>query len=96
MRIKVINIYISYGNVRKYTHKEVLEHIENKLPGIFINVEGNYLLLDDIRDNLSLHDNKIIELWLNESDESKQFNIQFRWFRDNSGIVKRTYSSNRY
>ena len=78
--------------MRKYAHKDVLEHIENKLPGLFVNVEGSYALLDDIRDNVSFHDNKIIELWLN--DPVKQFNIQFHWIRDNSGRV--TFRRERY
>ena len=87
MKIKTINLYVNYGNLRKYAHNDVLEHVENKLPGLFVNVEGSYVLLDDIRDNVSLHDNKIIDIWLNEPDENKQFNIQFHWIRDNSGRV---------
>lgn len=86
MRSKTI--IVPYFKVKKYSHEAILQHIDNKLPGMFVNVQGSYCLLDDIRDALSLKDNQLIDKWLNAT-EKDEFILKLIWDRDTNYIVRR-------
>lgn len=86
MKSKII--IVPYFKVKKYSHSAVLEHVDNKLPGMFINVQGSYCLLDDIRDILSLRDNQIVDKWLNAT-EKEEFILKLIWDRDTDFRVRR-------